>query len=356
MTVEDTGATMLNAALYTEDLRLVDTWIFSNKCPSNGTFEQPMGVFEVPAQFATIQEAIDAAMPTAPDEPGGVVYVHPGVYNERVRLRSGVRLIGAGPERTILDGQGVGESLIDFSGAINAVVRGLTLRNVGARDGGCGSETAGCQGDKYAAAVYGEGLEPATGLPSCNASVVLVHNIIEANDLGVLLGQQGQAIIRNNLFLSNQNGILAAYQGDHALVMANTFEDHTTYSLAFTSGEIDFVSNVVTNSWNGLYSTGEGAGLELGCNAFEQVGDHLRGIAPIEDDDSRALSTSYRYPGNRDYRLYDTYLMQDYGCYDGQDLAYDYAPGAYTGPAGEWFQQEISAEQLRAMFSLPPSR
>ena len=47
----------------------------------------------VPAAFRTIQAALDAA------RPGDTVQVSAGAYNERLRFKAGVRLLGDGAEK-----------------------------------------------------------------------------------------------------------------------------------------------------------------------------------------------------------------------------------------------------------------
>lgn len=50
----------------------------------------------VPGKFKTIQEAVDAA------EPGAVITIAPGLYEESLRINKGVTLQGAGSEKTVI--------------------------------------------------------------------------------------------------------------------------------------------------------------------------------------------------------------------------------------------------------------
>jgi len=65
-------------------------------------------VRRVPEEYATIQEAIDAANPN-----NNIVMVSPGVYNERVIMWKPVRLQGSGSGSTILNG-----ALLDTGGMV----------------------------------------------------------------------------------------------------------------------------------------------------------------------------------------------------------------------------------------------
>lgn len=76
-----------------------------------------------PADFRTIQEAVDAA------SNGDVVLVHSGVHYEDIVISKTLSLIGDSPFDTIVDaGQEASASVI-LIGADGVAVKGLTLRN-----------------------------------------------------------------------------------------------------------------------------------------------------------------------------------------------------------------------------------
>lgn len=81
-------------------------------------------VLEVPSEYPTIQDALDAA--SASD----IVRVAPGTYFENLAMRSGVVLeSSSGPAVTIIDGAGLG-SVIDCIGCSAATtIRGFQLKN-----------------------------------------------------------------------------------------------------------------------------------------------------------------------------------------------------------------------------------
>ncbi len=76
-------------------------------------------ILKVPAQYATIQAAIDAAAD------GDMVYVAPGTYEENITLKKGIRLQGAGPKKTILNSPVAGKEIV--KGADNSMVDGFTI-------------------------------------------------------------------------------------------------------------------------------------------------------------------------------------------------------------------------------------
>ena len=75
-----------------------------------------------PADFNTIQEAIDAA------SNGDTVYVHNGTYIENVVVNKSVSLIGEDPATTIIDGGGRFVKVVEIT-ANNVTIKNFTLRN-----------------------------------------------------------------------------------------------------------------------------------------------------------------------------------------------------------------------------------
>jgi nitrous oxidase accessory protein NosD len=85
-----------------------------------------LNVLRVPAQFPTIQAAVNAA------SPGQVILVDPGVYNEAVTIPAGrdrILIQGAGPGSSILDGQNLLGTGFTVVAASMVTIRGFTIRN-----------------------------------------------------------------------------------------------------------------------------------------------------------------------------------------------------------------------------------
>jgi hypothetical protein len=69
-------------------------------------------IIHVPGNYPTIQQAIDAAVYT-PDAPGALILVAPGTYNENIIMYKPVRLQGAGPGSTFINGNPTPISRLD---------------------------------------------------------------------------------------------------------------------------------------------------------------------------------------------------------------------------------------------------
>ena len=83
-------------------------------------------------QLTSIQAALDSISDAAADKPY-LVWVAPGVYAERVTLKSWVDVEGSGPGITVItaSGGGAGSDVWTVQGADNAALRSLTVENTG---------------------------------------------------------------------------------------------------------------------------------------------------------------------------------------------------------------------------------
>jgi hypothetical protein len=234
----------------------------------------------VPTDYATIQAAIDAARPL------DTVHVLPGTYDENLRLKSGVRLVGSGAESTILDGGGRSTSLIDFTDAHDVVVSDFTLRNVG-QGVGCGQpdDVLVCSGNWYASAVYADGHSFWGDSDPCNdPSILLSDNVITGNYVGVMVYFWPFADVRNNVFVGNRVGFAAtAHGGATALVAHNVFVDNDE-AMAVSASFLDIIDNVFVDNGSVLRQEACQEG-KLRCNIVwsnDSLGDRL--LVGVDDN------------------------------------------------------------------------
>ena len=228
-------------------------------------------VRRVPDDYGLIQAAIDAA------DAGDTVSVGPGTYYENLRLKSGVRLQGAGAGETILDGGGRGQNLIDASLTRGSVVRGFTLRNVGQGEG-CArpDDPTACSGDWYASAVYIDGH---MDLGACGTSIEIAENSIEDNDIGVMLyyQPQGSAHVHDNRFIDNRVGLAATAHGDGEGEVTHNLFVGSERALALSASYLDVTHNVVAGVGTVLTQEYIQRG-SLACNLlydYADIGDRM---------------------------------------------------------------------------------
>ena len=145
--------------------------------------------------YFTIQEAVDAAIPT-----NNSILVLSGTYNEHVTINKSVTLVGIEPSKTIINGTGTG-TVVTVT-ANNVTISRFTIQNSG-------------------------GSFPDSGIILNNSSSCsLRENIILNNDNGVYLANSSQAnIIRDNTLSKNGYGI-NIHSSNNNDILGNTLSNN----------------------------------------------------------------------------------------------------------------------------------
>ncbi|WP_437276557.1 NosD domain-containing protein [Sorangium sp. So ce375] len=324
VSVPTAGAALASAVAVDEHGQVVDAMTSAAGCPVPPAGEGR--VLVVPDAYASIQEAIDDAVY------GDTVRVEPGTYQEHLRLRSGVKLVGAGATRTILDGQGLGENLIDYTGAQNAVVQGFTLGNVGQTDV-CPDKVLGCSGNHYAAAVYADGHYGDNFEECARPSLLLSHNVIQGNDVGVMLYFHALAMIRNNIFVGNTHAFVANHLNDHSVVAYNVFYANDAHAVIADAATLDVLNNVIVGSGVALEQEHVQRG-RVRCNVL--FANTATGNVIVPGEDGNIVADPLLLdPDALDFHVESGSPALTAGCW-GEDGAEPVAAGAHGGPLGIW--------------------
>ena len=146
--------------------------VFRHDRQHTGSYNyKPASIINVPGDYTSIQEAINAA------HYGDTVYVSPGAYYEhQIQMKEGVSVIGTSPTNTIIDGQG-NQNIVVCQNINKALLSGFTIKN------------------SSGSAILIE-----------NSSPEIKNNIIlNGGNNRILI--QGDPIIKNNTILNNKNGI-----------------------------------------------------------------------------------------------------------------------------------------------------
>ncbi len=204
------------------------------------------GTLEVPEEFDTIQEAVDAS------SPGDLVLIAPGTYDEAVNVTTDeITIRGLDRNEVILDGNFELDNGIRVLGASNVIVENLTVQNYTnngvfwtSADGYRGSYlTAYRNGDygvyafdsvdgqldnSYAAGSPDAGFYIGQCYP-CDSVIVDVH--AEHNGLGYSgTNSGGNLLIANSVFNNNRAGIVP---------------NSGSYELCYPERRTDIIGNLV---------------------------------------------------------------------------------------------------------------
>lgn len=187
-------------------------------------------VVRVPDDFKSIQAAVDAS-----DE-GDVIVVAPGTYEERVVLKSKVRLKSAGgdekgkvglkrAEATIIDGGGEDGSGPGVAMAEGSVLDGFTVTNVGTYDDESWNRHFKTQGEEQAHEPIGQ---PGTGgIGVVGVTCVIKNNIVHHIGYSgiAIMGEAGKRCsphVINNVCYRNMGGGIGCMKKSTAIVEENT--------------------------------------------------------------------------------------------------------------------------------------
>ena len=184
--------------------------------------------------------------------------------------------------------------------------------------------------------------------------IVLAHNIIEGSATGVMLYFHVPAVIRNNLFIDNDDAVAANHLNNHALIMSNTFIGNQ-YTAIAEDGYLDILNNVITGSPVGILSDYEDVRPnDQACNLFFEIevpGEHVL----LGENGNIILDPIFRDALAGDYRISVGDEATSVGCHPAGTLEVGSAspePGAFGGAAGDWFQQELSVEDVARLYGI----
>ena len=187
-------------------------------------------IIRVPADYPTIQEAIDAAAPES------IVLVSDGVYYEHLVVNKTLTLIGQDKATTIIDGNGIGsrfEDSVVYVTANDVIINGFTIRNSG--------------GDGYWSYVAGIGLD--------SSGSEITGNIIVENNRGIIRG--GNTTISDNIIQNNSYGI---YGGRNNVISGNTISDNHHIGVWFeglSGNDSNIINdNIISNNECGISLSG----------------------------------------------------------------------------------------------------
>ncbi|MCH7960092.1 MAG: ankyrin repeat domain-containing protein [Candidatus Hydrogenedentes bacterium] len=240
--------------------------------------------YTVPTDFASIQDAIDAA------EPGDTVRVEAGEYDETVQLKSGVSLLGAGRELATIYATPDRGPVISALRCDNAVVRGFTLKHV------TGDEVGRAVSDKPPVVlvnnasitiedceIFGgtvSGIRCELGGDSTIDNCFLHDNTWN----GVLVRWGARATIRNSKCTNNGRSGISFYLDGNGVAENNTLSDNRTYGISVVgeSSEPKLSGNrCIKNGRDGIYFADEAGGVAEG-NTCEENGKNGISVSGVK--------------------------------------------------------------------------
>jgi len=205
----------INKMIYKIDVMIHgEVWVDDDFCSgcSNGGHLWGLDAFD------TIQDGIDAL------DSGGTVHVAEGTYYENIDFEGkAVAVISeAGPARTIIHGNGIGDVVI---GATGGTIQGFTITGSGLNWYNCGIEAS-------------------------LATMTIKGNVITGNWLGINTSNYREPLIVNNLICDNIHfGIVASYYSK-PIIVNNTIVLNGEDGIASQSGKGIVSNNIICMNAN----------------------------------------------------------------------------------------------------------
>ncbi len=300
-----------------------------------GTACVTAGQISVPADFPTIQAAIDAATP------GDEIIVAPGTYSGPVHLNKGIILRSdAGPDETILQWSG-GGSVVVIDSNDGATLAGFTVTGGSAQNGGGlfvagDAVVVGCVVRGNTASNGGGAF--LVGSPTLSG-VTFENNSADAGG-AVCLGPDADAIIDNCTFSDNSadtgGGVYVGPgvgAGTFAVVGAGSFEANTADrggGMFVACGGVEVDQSVFTSNsaWN------DGGAVEL----LDALPSTISGTR-FENNNADARGGAVRLSGITDLLISNGTVTQNSAGQTGGGLDSDHGSTLSVGGTTLWGNQ-----------------
>ena len=197
---------------------------------------QVKNFLQVPTDYPTIQEAINAA------SPGNVIWVGTGTYHERLVINKSVTLVGR--KAVVIDGDATGT-------VVHVTARDIRISNFTIQNGHCGiwldySKNIFIEKTVIKKAYYGIFITNSTGNE-------INGNTIENNTFGIYLIQSSLNIFIDNVVTGNMYGSCLT-KSDHNVIFRNAITNNTYFGINLTETEGEIIdNNAMANNENGIY-------------------------------------------------------------------------------------------------------
>lgn len=207
-------------------------------------------VIRVPADYSSIQLAINAATP------GSMILVSNGIYYENLVVNKALTLLGQDKTATILDGNETGNAV--YVNANGVVINGLTIRN----------------GER---GIY---------LVHSNDSVISNNILLSNGESGVYLSESYTNIIEDNLVLRNGISLPGFWLGwgivltssNNNMIDNNILSGNVVTGIVISSSSNNsIVNNEIENSSYGMVFDGTSQNNTIHHNNFIWIGNHVDG-------------------------------------------------------------------------------
>ena len=247
-------------------------------------------IIEVPDDYTSIQEAIDAA------NPGDTVYVSPGNYLENIRLKSYITVSAAGPESTRILGA-TSSPVVEAIDVEGTLIEGFSLRGRGISQTGVYVENSQITiRNNWISYVFGEGIW-------CIYSKVAIENNMVSDNWGSgihLSKTHPESVVLGNNILNNGWAGVKVLQKAHGSIRDNLISGNGGSGIhAEIAGIVNIETNTISNNKLSGVTCYTVSKLDLGAGRTGSIGHNCiygNGIAAIWNV-TRLIDAKYNWWG-----------------------------------------------------------
>jgi hypothetical protein len=270
---------------------------------------------DVPGRYGSIQEAIDAS------QPGDTILLSPGRYQERIRLKPGIKIRSKGDdqigergllraEKTILDGGGDNGKKPGVIMAEGCVLDGITVTKVGVYDDEVWRKHHATQGEDlgdHEGAVQAEVTVAAIQIAGVNCTVK--NSIVHHNgDVGIaVMGSKNKtvlAVVLGNTSYRNMGAGIGVADGSMATIQKNICSENLRAGIGCRDSNPMILDNHCFKNIRAGIGCREKSGAVIRGNRCHEnrragIGIRMPGTAPIVEQ-NHCYENSMAGIGSRD--------------------------------------------------------
>lgn len=240
---------------------------------TNGCINEPVNqnnVVEIQARqgtYKTINEALENA------SNGDTIIIHPGYYEESLVIDKSVTLLGQDKEKTIIDGNALGDVIYIDADYVN--IRGLTITNASVKSSNAAINIRSNNNSILNNKIINN-LFYAVYIASNAKNNSIINNNISNNEWSIYLNFASNNNISNNIISNNtEYGMYLGSQSNYNDLFNNIFSDNK-YAIRIkgSNGNI-LIKNTFSNNNRGVYlCCGSRSNLIHHCNFFNNSDYH----------------------------------------------------------------------------------